>query len=135
MLALRLADGGFRYQGTDRWIFRNLEFSVDAGEAVQVIGRNGSGKTTLLKVLAGVFPPTEGTIDGCARRVAYMDQFAGDMLAHGLTIDEHLRLASMSRSEAAAARAKLAEFDIGLSERRDEFVGHLSGGQRQVWRS
>jgi len=38
----------------------------------------------------------------------------------------------VSPSDAAAARSKLAEFDIGLSGRLDEFVGHLSGGQRQV---
>jgi ABC-type multidrug transport system ATPase subunit len=132
MVALRLTNGGYRYPGTDRWIFRNLEFSVDEGETVRVTGRNGSGKTTLLKVLAGVLLPSEGTIDGPSKRVAYMDQFAGDMLAHGLTINEHLRLASTDAGVAAAARSKLAEFDIGLSERLDEFVGHLSGGQRQV---
>ncbi|CAN2174190.1 TagH ABC-type polysaccharide/polyol phosphate transport system, ATPase component [Candidatus Nanopelagicaceae bacterium] len=39
-----------------------VNFSVDKGEVVAILGRNGAGKSTLLKVLAKVLPPTEGSL-------------------------------------------------------------------------
>jgi len=44
------------------WIFRNLDFTVSAGESLAVLGPNGSGKSTLLKVIAGSMMPSEGQI-------------------------------------------------------------------------
>jgi ABC-type polysaccharide/polyol phosphate transport system ATPase subunit len=47
----------------DIWAVRGVSFSVEPGESVGVIGRNGSGKTTLLRLIAGIFGPTEGSIE------------------------------------------------------------------------
>jgi len=44
------------------WALRNVSFRVERGETVGVIGRNGSGKSTLLRVIAGIYPPDEGTV-------------------------------------------------------------------------
>lgn len=44
------------------WALRGLDFSVDEGRTVGIIGRNGAGKTTLLRLLSGVSAPTEGRI-------------------------------------------------------------------------
>ncbi|MBY3343443.1 ABC transporter ATP-binding protein [Rhizobium laguerreae] len=43
-------------------VLENLDFSMGDGEAVGIVGPNGAGKTTLLSVLAGAFPPNEGSI-------------------------------------------------------------------------
>ena len=45
----------------------NISFEFHPGDRVGIIGNNGSGKTTLLKVLAGIYPLSEGTleIEGC----------------------------------------------------------------------
>lgn len=46
----------------DRPLFRNIEFTLSAGEAIQLTGPNGSGKSTLLRILAGLLTPTVGAV-------------------------------------------------------------------------
>lgn len=46
----------------DFWALREVNFSVDQGEVVGVIGKNGSGKSTLLKILSRITPPTTGEV-------------------------------------------------------------------------
>jgi ATPase components of ABC transporters with duplicated ATPase domains len=52
----------FRYPGTDRDIFTNLNFTIEAEQRIAIIGPNGIGKTTLMRVLAGDLAPTTGTV-------------------------------------------------------------------------
>lgn len=44
------------------WALKNVDFQMDAGECVALVGLNGSGKSTFLKILAGVLEPTEGEV-------------------------------------------------------------------------
>lgn len=44
------------------WALQDINFSVQPGEVVGLIGRNGAGKSTLLKILSNITPPTEGKI-------------------------------------------------------------------------
>lgn len=53
----------------DFWALEDINFSVQQGEAVGIIGRNGAGKSTLLKILSQITPPTEGEII-CRGRIA-----------------------------------------------------------------
>jgi len=41
---------------------KNVNFSINKGETVGIVGRNGAGKTTLLRLLSGITEPTEGSI-------------------------------------------------------------------------
>ncbi|NWF89973.1 MAG: ATP-binding cassette domain-containing protein [Ignavibacteriaceae bacterium] len=47
---------------TEKFILENISFSVQQGKIVGVAGESGSGKTTLAKIIAGILPPTSGTI-------------------------------------------------------------------------
>ena len=46
----------------DKWLFKNLTFSLQRGDRVALVGINGTGKSTLLKILAEVLAPQEGSV-------------------------------------------------------------------------
>lgn len=46
----------------ETWILRNIDFKIQSGEAVGIVGQNGAGKSTLLKMVTGTLKPSEGTI-------------------------------------------------------------------------
>jgi ABC-type multidrug transport system ATPase subunit len=124
--------GGFRYSNTDKWAFRNVALCVEAGESARVTGRNGSGKSTLLKILSGLMTLTEGEISmGVDWKAAYMDQFAGEMLSRELTISEHFKAASAPIVRDSISPTRLLD-EFGLELHLHSFVGHLSGGERQI---
>ena len=52
------------YKVHRRWkpVFNNLNFRINRGDAIGICGANGAGKSTLMRMLAGVEPPTTGTI-------------------------------------------------------------------------
>ena len=52
----------FRYPGTEKNIFTDLNFTIHAGERLAIVGVNGAGKSTLVKLMTGLFAPTEGHI-------------------------------------------------------------------------
>ncbi len=74
-------------KGFDRMLFSNMNFRIDAGEKIAIIGPNGIGKTTLLRCLAGDLTPDTGIIKWTDK--ARIGHFAQD-LAHEFAVDKTL---------------------------------------------
>ncbi|HTD51103.1 MAG TPA: ATP-binding protein, partial [Acidimicrobiia bacterium] len=124
-----------------------VNFEVDEGEIVALLGTNGAGKSTLLKTIAGLVEATNGAVvfDGRDMTYAPPNEVAGRgviMMPGGqgtfpsMTVAEHLRLASWlhRKDKAHVARAIDHVLDLFpiLGERIDEPAGNLSGGQQQM---
>ena len=132
----------------DRTIVDTVSIPVTPGRLTALIGPNGAGKTTLIRVLAGVTPPTSGSVsfDGAdwfarprrerARIAALVEQDARSELpmsveavvALGRTPFRSL-FAADSPDDAAAVRSALAS--AGISHFAHRQIDSLSGGERQ----
>ena len=128
-------------------VLRGIDFRVEAGEVVCVIGPSGSGKSTLLRCVNRLEEPTSGRIlvegiditdpetdlDGVRSRIGMVfQQF--NLFPH-MTVLQNLCIAQRTvkrRRRSAAveiARANLAK--VGLSDKESAYPAHLSGGQQQ----
>ena len=114
----------------EREALRDVSFDAAPGELVAVVGPNGAGKTTLLSIIAGIQRQSSGSVAAQAGSVGWAPQQPA--LYSKLSVAENLklfaRLEKVADPDAAVARM-LAQ--TGLSERAEEPVAHLSGGNRQ----
>jgi heme exporter protein A len=129
-------------QRGERRLFRNLDFTLEAGGLAIVRGPNGAGKSTLLRALAGLTMPADGSarVFGVApRRLAGQDRGRLLYLGHAeglkqdLSVGENLAFwASLDRGRALTPTELdrvLAQVDLAAAG--DQLVRHLSAGQRR----
>jgi ABC-2 type transport system ATP-binding protein len=64
-------------QEDDFWALKDISFTIKQGDRVGILGLNGAGKSTLLKVIAGVFKPTEGTVEKHGKIAPLLELGAG----------------------------------------------------------
>jgi ATPase subunit of ABC transporter with duplicated ATPase domains len=65
----------FTYPGSDALVLQDVNFNVEAGERIAIVGANGVGKTTLMRLLAGELKPTKGEITWVENaQLGYMPQ-------------------------------------------------------------
>ncbi len=129
----------FRHQGGWLGVLQNVSLTVSRHQFVSLLGPSGCGKSTLCNIVAGLFPPDEGTIllDGAPLgpergRVAYMQQ--KDLLLPWRSVIDNailgMEIQGVSRSAARVeARQMLHRFGLEGFERA--YPALLSGGMRQ----
>lgn len=116
---------------TPHFHLEGLNLSVARGESVALIGHNGSGKSTALRLIAGIYPPTEGTIRTRGRLVAVIE--LGATFQPELTGTENAELYAaalgMTRRENESRRPQILEF-AGIEEFADVPLKYYSSGMR-----
>ena len=130
-----------------RSVLREVSCVLPHGSRALVLGRSGAGKTTLLKVLAGLLPPTSGTVLWEGQDVTHLSQgerrqrqaafgfvFQTDALFDSLTVRENVLLPLRNRGmglEEAEARAGEVLAAVGLREAANALPERLSGGMKK----
>lgn len=125
---------------------RNIDFSVEAGQIVTLIGSNGAGKSTTLKAVIGLVGAASGSIHfngidvtglGAAARVAAGLSLSpeGRRLFGRMSVHENLLVGAHGIRDAGVVRRTLAEIYAlfpRVLERRGQLAGSLSGGEQQM---
>ncbi len=144
---------GFKYPGAEKYSLKDLNFHLNVGEKLALVGENGAGKTTLVKLLSRLYEPTEGRIllDGVdlrdydlanlRREVSVIFQ---DFVKFQLKADENIAVGSIKQRgnkeliETSAVKSladnvisKLPEGYEQLLGKRFEGSVDLSGGEWQ----
>jgi branched-chain amino acid transport system ATP-binding protein len=128
---LKVAYGGIQ-------AVKGIDFEVNEGELVTLIGSNGAGKTTTMKAITGTLPMLEGDIEYMGKSIR--GRGAWDLVKEGLamvpegrgvftrmTIAENLKMGAYIRNdkqEIAADIEKMFELFPRLRERKDQLAGY-----------
>lgn len=127
-------------------LFADLNFSISAGEILQITGANGCGKTSLLKVICGLYAPTCGGIywgedDICNNYQSYQDKiiYIGHQCAirDSLTVTENLIYYHLLSNSQPIAKEKIQQrldealAKLGITASANQLCGQLSAGQKQ----
>ena len=129
-------------------VLDDVNFCVESGQRIALLGRSGSGKSTLMNILAGLLMPERGSvvwqgtdITGLndAKRVALRRQTIGVVyqfhhLLPEFSAEENVALPAILGGQTVATSTKMARHlldQVGLGHRFDHRPGELSGGERQ----
>ncbi|AGZ25263.1 MULTISPECIES: ABC transporter ATP-binding protein [Staphylococcus] len=130
------------YEADHRTILKDINFKVDKGDTIAIIGPSGSGKSTLLKQLNHLIEPTSGTLylngkpyydytpENIRMKVSYLMQ-QSEMI--GTTIEDNLKFPSEARNQAFdkdKALNLLEKVGLGNYDLSAE-IEHMSGGEKQ----
>ncbi|MCK4620347.1 MAG: ABC transporter ATP-binding protein [Desulfobacterales bacterium] len=127
-------------------VLKNVNIEISRGEIITLIGANGAGKTTTLMTISGLVPSRSGEITFMGKTIHNMrpDRIVslgisqvpeGRRIFPYLTVLENLDMGAFLRTDRKNIKKDMEYiFDLFpiLSQRRNQFGGTLSGGERQM---
>lgn len=129
-------DVGFRYPKGEKWAVRQLNFELQVGEKLALVGENGAGKTTLVKLLARLYDPTEGRIllDGIDLREYDPEEVRQEI---GVIFQDYVRFQMTASDNIAVGRIEERQNagKIAQSANRslaDQVINKLPQGYQQM---
>ncbi|WKY46395.1 ABC transporter ATP-binding protein [Eubacteriaceae bacterium ES3] len=125
---------------------KGINFEVNEGEIVTLIGANGAGKTTILQTVSGILKPSEGMITFEGENINKVPSYQIPVLgiAHvpegrrifaEMTVYENLLMGAYIRKDKAAIQQDMEKIFNNfprLKERIKQIAGTLSGGEQQM---
>ena len=137
-----------RFSKEETRALQDVDFKVDKGEFIAIMGESGSGKTTLLNILATLEKPTNGSIFLNGTDVTKIKEsqladfrlqnlgfvFQDFNLIEQATVEENVRLPLLYRGltpRQTHTKVKQALEKVGLGDKLEKYPRHLSGGQKQ----
>ena len=138
----------YQANGVQFEALRGINFELQQGEFVAVMGTSGCGKSTLLHLLGGLDSPTKGEIVIDGQRIDQLNEtkraimrrkqvgfvFQRFNLINNLTVADNIELpalmAGLSAKKAEAKRQTLLD-ELGISDKAQSLPSQLSGGQQQ----
>lgn len=120
-----------------------IDFSINAGEIIALIGANGAGKSSFLKTITGLLPVRSGSLEFDGQSLTNLD--AGDIVKLGiamvpegrrlfpsLTVEENLLMGALSGRKGSWNLSRVFQLFPILQEKRHMPSTSLSGGQQQM---
>jgi branched-chain amino acid transport system ATP-binding protein len=129
------------YGGSD--VVKDVDFHIDPGEAVMIIGSNGAGKTTLFRTVIGLLAPSAGEVRFEGEDIAGMPAHrivrlgisfvpAERHLFPRMTVQENLSLGAYPGRPDPVTMKLVMDLFPRLDERRRQRAGTMSGGEQQM---
>ena len=111
-----------------KFVLKNMNLSLNAGEIVTIVGPNGSGKTTLFKAIIGTVPLSKGTIEiNPNLRIGYVPQQLKIDQTLPITVERFLKLSNINFEKSLDK----TELILGSKDLLDVQINSLSGGEMQ----
>lgn len=124
--------GFFKPASYEKFVaLKDINFTVERGDSIGIIGDNGSGKSTLLKIIAGILKPTSGSVEVNGKITPFLELGVGFQM--DLTAKENIEVYStimgLSDKEIARNMDSVLEF-AGLTKFRDTKLKNFSSGMQ-----
>jgi NitT/TauT family transport system ATP-binding protein len=139
LLELRHVSKSFKHAKGNLRVLEDVNFGIEEGEFIAIVGPSGSGKSTMLRIINGLIAPTAGQVLFKARQVDGINPecalvFQSFALLPWLTVKANVELGLEARGIPPAEREKRASIyidKVGLDGFEEAYPRELSGGMKQ----